>query len=175
MRHLLCVLALAFAGCHAGINYVRDTAEVVNQEGFDGKIVYTLAFKAERGVAADWHLLTKKIHLHPDWLWQPIMFLKGIIAHEMIHAYFDQPCPGDEAVDDEDLAELVDTQTKHGYQFWVKRREVAEKLGIPKWAIPTGRTDTRLHFYWTMQYLDGVIKSALMRVHGQNGFVVVPR
>lgn len=176
MRHLLLVATLMLASCNAGINYIKDAADEVNKEGFDGKIVYTISYKTETGVAADWHPLAHQIHLHPDWLWQPWMFVEGIIAHEMIHAFLDIPCPGAEDVD-EDAAESPSVQTLHGYKFWVKRREVAEKLGIPKWAIPTGRAHkgTRLDMYWTCQYLEGVVKASEMQARGEVGFVVVPK
>jgi hypothetical protein len=174
MRSLMLVTVLLFAGCSSGINYIRDAADEVNKAGFDGKIVYSISYLAEKNVAADWHPLAKTIHLHPDWLWQPWIFVKGVIAHEMIHAYMDLPCPGTEDVD-EDAAESPDVKTLHGNKFWVMRREVAEKLGIPRMAIPTGRKGTRLDAYWTTQYLEGAIVSSQNRIHGIPGPAVVAK
>jgi exonuclease III len=94
----------------------------------------------------------------------------------MIHAYLDMPCPGAEDVD-EVAAEAPDSRTMHGYKFWTMRREVAEKLGIPTWAIPTGRhhRGTRLDAYWTCQQLETRAKSMQMAAHGEPGAVIVPK
>jgi hypothetical protein len=93
----------------------------------------------------------------------------------MIHASMGTDCPGPEDDADVVAAESPDTKTQHGYLFWRHRREVAEKLGIPTWAIPTGRKGTRLDMYWSCQYLASVIEAAEMQTRGQNGFVIVPR
>lgn len=177
MRHLMLVLAIALGGCTCGIDYVKDAADTVNREAFGGQLHYTISFKTEPGVAADYHATTQQIHLHPDWIWQGWIFVEGIIAHEMIHAYLELPCPGVEEIDDETAAEAPDVKTLHGYKFWKTRREVAEKLGIPTWAIPTGRkrSGTRLDMYWTCQYLEGRIQAMRMQARGAVGFVIVPK
>jgi hypothetical protein len=143
MKTLL-IVAVALAGCTCGKSYLNDAADEVNAKAYDGKLVTTVEWKNEPGVAADCHMISRTIHVNGGWLWEPRMFLLGIIAHEMIHLDMGTNCPGPEDDADVAAAESPDTKTQHGYLFWVHRREVAEKLGIPTWAIPTGRKGTRL-------------------------------
>jgi hypothetical protein len=139
---------LLSTGCSLGARRLEDTAGEVNEKAFGGTISCRVVFCSGYDSTVphtglfDWE--ANIIHIKDGWLWEPDMFLKGIVAHEMIHAYLyncSKMLPGD----------------PHTAAFLEERRRVAGVLKIPVWAIPNGTTIDRLQITESLRDLDATM------------------
>jgi hypothetical protein len=163
MRSLLLgILCLIFSGCGAGRAYLVDNAAEVNQKAFDGKLDYTIHYCDRDNNPGCWahHGLCvingKKadIHVSPEWLWESEWWMKGVIAHEMIHAYLE-------------VSGLEKSEKNiHGWKFKEERRRVAAVLGIPVDAIPDGKRYDKLDATRTVAYLSWDLENMRRRMSG---------
>lgn len=167
MKTLALLLALACAvaisGCGTATVWLKDTADEVNVAAFEGKVDAVVVFCDRHTNPACWKhhgyyytatsLTGSCIHIAPEWYWEPGIYFRGIIAHEMIHAWLIMRGEHDPA-------------KAHDWQFDRERTRVAKALDIPVWAIPNGKREDKLDATRKMAYLESYMQSQIDAVHG---------
>lgn len=173
MRTLILVLAVAVlcsCGCGSAKSYLRETADEVNAQAFGGKIDAVVVFCNRDKEKACWKhqgyyypetsLTRREIHIAPEWFWEPDMYFRGIIAHEMIHAWLDMK--GESNPD-----------RIHDWKFQHECKRVAKALDIPLWAIPSGeKGDSKLDATRMMAYLEKYLQAQMGAIRGIPAFYV---
>jgi hypothetical protein len=146
------ILMFALVGCTCGRDLVNDAQREVSRQAFDGRYMdKPIVFVTDR--QGEFDFTNQTMRLHGAWVWAPSIYLKGIIAHEMIHA--DLFAKG-----------LHDPKAPHNWQFWNERRLVANALDIPVWVIPSGKEETWIDVQGSIAYCEAMIEIA------QHGFPV---
>jgi hypothetical protein len=157
------LLTLALAGCGTATSWLKDTADEINTAAFAGKINATVIFCDRHDNPVCWkhhgYYYTATafsgpcIHIAPEWYWEPNLYFRGIIAHEMIHAWLVQ-------------RNESDPQKAHDWKFDQERERVAKALDIPMWAIPNGKREDKLTATQKMAWLEAYQQSQVDAVHG---------
>lgn len=164
-KFFVAAVAILCAGCSwtesVAKNYRESAAEEVNKLAFNGSVKYTICFcdkkknpdcKSHHGAYFQDNFV---IHIAPEWYWEPYIYFKGEIAHEMIHAYLDQ------------TRKEFNKKQPHSWLFQQERARVAKALDIPEWAIPDGKkSGDKLDATMMMAVLDRMLQASLDRVHG---------
>jgi hypothetical protein len=138
MNRLL-LLALLLVGCSSGADFLRDRADAVQAALKPSEPVVVVWCSRSNPDCAHHHgyyypatgLKPATIHIATQWLWEPEIYVKGVIAHEMIHHILA-------------VRGIKPGQLPHGREFQDERERVAKLLDIPVWAIPNGRRIDKL-------------------------------
>lgn len=161
MKSLAAVLALAALGC-ASIrsDYLASDVEEVNRLAFDGKITAAVRYCDRYDTSTCWrhHGLfvpaTNRIHIAPEWYWEPHIYHLGIVAHEMIHAKLHAE------------RKEAGQAHPHSYLFRQERERVAQAIGIPVWAIPDGRRYDKIDSTRLMAHVERTYEAMILRTRG---------
>jgi hypothetical protein len=135
MRYLIALLALV--GCASPARLLREEAQEQNRLAFEGRVTATVRLcKPHATECQDHHGLwdpqRNEIHLAWQWEFEPDIYLRGALAHEMLHAYLTA------------LHYQYVGGTTHDWKFQAERERVAKALDLPTWAIPNGRKCDKL-------------------------------
>jgi hypothetical protein len=162
---LLLLLALALCGCSSPSRLLREEAREQNRLAFDSKVTATVhlckPYAPEcAGHHGYWYPDKNEIHLAWQWEFEPSIYLRGALAHEMIHAYLT-------------ACKYAGTPGKiHDWKFQQERERVAPLLGLPVWAIPDGKKIDKLDASWDLAELDAFLllsreRAGLARAGGE--------
>jgi predicted SprT family Zn-dependent metalloprotease len=144
------------AGCSAGRDLLDDTVREVNETAFGGEITSRVDFCSSvesRQVHGVFDPKKDEIRLAGEWIWEPSIYLKGAVAHEMIHAWQYRYGKND--------------KLEHDEEFQAQRTRVADLLGIPLWAIHDGSRPDKIDASRQMATLDASFDA--MRYAATNG------
>lgn len=152
---------LLLVSCTTASDHLRSTFDEVNVSAFNGEIKAEICYCNRHIHPECWkhHGLfvsgpPVQIHIAPEWYWEPDIYYRGVIAHELIHAFlFITNQEGSES-------------HPHSWRFRRERERVAKALDIPVWAIPDGVHEDKLDATRTMAHLEKSFNAMRDRVHG---------
>jgi hypothetical protein len=152
MRSII-ILVLVMAGCASPARRLREEADAQNKTAFNSKITATVHLckphdPACAGHHGLWSPTKNDIHLSWQWVYEPSIYLRGALAHEMIHAYLT-------------ACQYAGTPGKvHDWRFQQERERVAPLLGLPVWAIPDGKRIDKLDASWDLAALENFLSAS---------------
>jgi hypothetical protein len=114
---LMVVVLLLLTACSSGADYLRTQREAVGIP-HDYRVDWCAH---DHAAYCNWD--SKTICINRAWLWQPSMFIKGVLVHEYCHTL---------------------GYSDHSPLFVAACNREADRIGIPRWAVPRNGEINRL-------------------------------